>query len=93
MKHYIEVRWRQKDGPAARTLINLTRIVTVVDEPSGCKIHMQGYCLNVADSYDEVLGRIAAAEAERSPQERRPQRPGGRPPVDCASSDAGGNAL
>lgn len=85
MRHYIEVRWKDKAGAPTRTLVNLTRIVSVVDDAGGCKIHMQGYCLNVADSYDDVVARIAAAEAER-----RPQRPGGRPPVDYADICDGG---
>ena len=61
MSHYIEVCCQGR-----RTLVNLTRLVTVVDAPHGCKIHMQGYCLEVADSYEEVLGRIADAEAEKT---------------------------
>lgn len=65
MRHYIEVRWKAGGGPPVRTLVNLTRLVTVVDDPKGCKVHMQGFCLEVADSFDDVMGRIEAAEAER----------------------------
>lgn len=91
MRHYIEVRWKDKAGAPTRTLVNLTRIVSVVDDAGGCKIHMQGYCLNVADSYDDVVARIAAAEALQEPGRLR--RPGGRPPVNYADICDGGVTL
>jgi len=96
VRHYIEVCWQGR-----RTLVNLTRLVTVVDAPHGCKIHMQGYCLEVADSYEEVLGRIEAAEAERvfdpkrKPAERITTADGSEEllyavPSDSPSDDDGG---
>lgn len=66
MKHYIEVWRKGKDGRTVRCLVNLSRLVSVTDEPGGCKMYMLGYCLHVDDSYDEVLERIAATEEERS---------------------------
>ena len=73
MKHYILVRWRQREGETCRTLVNLHKIVTVVDSVQGCKIHFQGYCLDVEDSFEDVCGMIEAAEAEGS------RKPGARP--------------
>ena len=73
MKHYILVRWRQREGETRRTLVNLHKIVTVVDSVQGCKIHFQGYCLDVGDSFEDVCGMIEAAEAEGS------RKPGDRP--------------
>lgn len=72
MKHYILVRWRQREGETRRTLVNLHKIVTVVDSVQGCKIHFQGYCLDVGDSFEDVCGMIEAAEAEGS---RKPAAP------------------
>ena len=72
MKHYILVRWRQREGETRRTLVNLHKIVTVVDSVQGCKIHFQGYCLDVEDSFEEVIAMIERAEAEGS---RKPGRP------------------
>lgn len=72
MKHYILIRWRQREGETCRTLVNLHKIVTVVGAPKGCKIHFQGYCLDVEDSFDNVIAAIEQAEAEGS---RKPGRP------------------
>lgn len=72
MKHYILVRWKPREGETRRTLVNLHKIVTVVDSVQGCKIHFQGYCLDVEDSFEDVCGMIDAAEAEGS---RKPGRP------------------
>ena len=72
MKHYILVRWRQREGETCRTLVNLHKIVTVVGSLQGCKIHFQGYCLDVEDSFEEVIAMIERAEAEGS---RKPGRP------------------
>lgn len=91
MKHYILVSWRQREGETCRTLVNLHKIVTVVGAPQGCKIHFQGYCLDVEDSFEDVCGMIEAAEAEGS---RKPGRrlmgtgdwmdlPGASAPVQC----------
>ena len=72
MKHYILVSWRQREGETRRTLVNLHKIVTVVDSVQGCKIHFQGYCLDVEDSFEDVIAMIEAAEAEgsRKPADR-----------------------
>ncbi len=72
MKHYILVRWRQREGETCLTLVNLHKIVTVVGSLQGCKIHFQGYCLDVEDSFEDVCGMIEAAEAKGS---RKPGRP------------------
>ena len=91
MKHYILVRWRQREGETRRTLVNLHKIVTVVGAPQGCKIHFQGYCLDVEDSFETVCGMIEAAEAEGSRKPGRPlmgtgdwmDLPGASAPVQC----------
>lgn len=72
MKHYILVRWKNWPGETRLTLVNLHKIVTVVDSVQGCKIHFQGYCLDVEDSFENVCGMIEAAEAEGG---RKPGRP------------------
>ncbi len=68
MKHYILVHWKNRLGEneTRRTLVNLHKIVTVVDSVQGCKIHFQGYCLEVGDSFEDVCGMIEAAEANGS---------------------------
>ena len=86
MKHYILVRWRQRDGETSRTLVNLHKIVTVVGAPQGCKIHFQGYCLDVEDSFDDVIAAIEQAEAEGS------RRPGDRPLMGTAARERQGEA-
>lgn len=90
MKHYILVRWRNA-GTVRQTLVNLHKIVTVVDSVQGCKIHFQGYCLEVADSFDDVISMIEQAEAEGSRKPGRPlirtgdrmDLPGASAPVQC----------
>lgn len=90
MKHYFLVRWRNA-GTVRRTLLNLHKIVTVVDSLQGCKIHFQGYCLDVEDSFEDVIAMIEAAEAEGSRKPSRPlmgtgdwmDRPGPSAPVQC----------
>jgi len=72
MKGFILVSWRQREGETRRTLVNLHKIVTVVDSVQGCKIHFQGYCLDVEDSFEDVCGMIEAAEAEGSLKPGRP---------------------
>ncbi len=86
MKHYILVRWRQREGETRRTLVNLHKIVTVVDSVQGCKIHFQGYCLDVGDSFEDVCGMIEAAEAEGS------RKPGDRPLMGTAARERQGEA-
>lgn len=91
MKHYILVRWKPRDGETCPTLVNLHKIVTVVGDRHGCKIHFQGYCLDVEDSFSNVLSKIEAAEAEGSRKPGRPlmgtgdwmDRPGASAPVLC----------
>jgi len=73
MRHYILVRWKSCPEETRRTLVNLHKIVTVVDSVQGCKIHFQDYCLDVGDSFEDVCGMIEAAEAEGS------RKPGDRP--------------
>lgn len=91
MRHYILVRWRNA-GTVRRTLVNLHKIVTVVDSPQYCKIHFQGYCLDVEDSFDDVIYMIERAEAEgsRKPADRPlmgtgdwMDLPGASAPVQC----------
>ncbi len=86
MKHYILVSWRQRDGETRRTLVNLHKIVTVVDSAQGCKIHSQGYCLDVGDSFDDVIYMIERAEAEGS------RKPGDRPLMGTAARERQGEA-
>lgn len=77
MRHYIQVDWKRPGGRRERTLINLTRVVSVVDDPGGCKIHMQGYCLEVANTFDEVMDLISAADRPSSAAKRTPPTTGG----------------
>lgn len=86
MRHYIQVDWKRPGGRRERTLINLTRVVSVVDDPGGCKIHMQGYCLEVEDSFDDVISMIEQAEAEGS------RKPGDRPLMGTAARERQGEA-
>ena len=86
MRHDIEVRWKARGGPPVRTLVNLTRLVTVVDDARGCKVHMQGYCLDVEDSFEDVCGMIEAAEAEGS------RKPADRPLMGTAARERQGKA-
>ena len=85
MKHYILVRWRNA-GTVRQTLVNLHKIVTVVDSVQGCEIHFQGYCLDVEDSFEDVCGMIERAEAEGS------RKPGDRPLMGTAARERQGEA-
>ena len=86
MKHYILVRWRQREGETRRTLVNLHKIVTVADSVQGCKIHFQGYCLDVGDSFEDVISMIEQAEAEGS------RKPADRPLMGTAARERQGEA-
>jgi hypothetical protein len=41
-------------------LVNVDQILTVVDNDSGCRIFIRGCCLEVAESFDEVIRQIVA---------------------------------
>ena len=88
MKHYILVHWKNRLGEneTRRTLVNLHKIVTVVDSVQGCKIHFQGYCLEVWDSFEDICGMIEAAEAEGS------RKPADRPLMGTAARERQGEA-
>ena len=50
----------------------------------GCKIHFQGYCLDVEDSFDDVIYMIERAEAEGS------RKPADRPLMGTAARERQG---
>lgn len=58
----------------------------MVDSVQGCKIHFQGYCLDVGDSFEDVIAMIEAAEAEGS------RKPGDRPLMGTAARERQGEA-
>lgn len=67
MTGVIEVHWLSPGLPhPLHTLVNLDHLISVVDDPHGCKLYVRGFCLEVADTYEDIVAWIAAAEIEKT---------------------------
>ena len=92
MKGFIQVRADVAGyGDHVQVLVNLRSIELVVRTSWGCEIQLPSRILQVTDAYEDVIARIAAAEAEGSRKPGRPlirtgdrmDLPGASAPVQC----------